>query len=199
MPTAAAASNPTPARCDPSRWVDDHGDCLYRLALRHARDAHRAEELVQETLLAALQARDGFRGESTVRTWLVGILRHKMIDEIRRRDRLTEIDPDAIERLFDRRGVWRRKPRPVEALDEPDAAAERDEVRGAIRACLEKLPPRNREVVLLVERTEAPAATVGQALGISATNVWTIVYRSRTMLRDCLERALSRDARPKES
>ncbi len=71
----------------PEQWLDAHGDALYRYALVRLRDAHKAEEAVQETLLAALQARERFSGGASVRTWLIGILKHKILDQFRREAR----------------------------------------------------------------------------------------------------------------
>ena len=64
----------------PENWLNDYGDILYRYALIRVRSEATAEDLVQETLLAGIQAIDRFSGQSTVRTWLVGILKHKIID-----------------------------------------------------------------------------------------------------------------------
>ena len=68
----------------PQYWLEEHGDALYRYAMLHTRDPHRAEDAVQETLLAALQSRDRFTGSASVRTWLIGILKHKIMDMFRR-------------------------------------------------------------------------------------------------------------------
>src|SRR5437868_4374707 len=72
---------------DASAWVDEHGDYLYRYALFRLRDPSRAEDAVQETLLAALQAYTNFAGRGSERTWLVGILKHKITDRFRRQSR----------------------------------------------------------------------------------------------------------------
>lgn len=68
----------------PESWVDAHGSALYRYALVQLRDEHKAEESVQETFLAALQARQRFTGSASIRTWLIGILKHKILDQFRR-------------------------------------------------------------------------------------------------------------------
>src|ERR1051325_2552569 len=69
---------------DPSKWLDSHGDYLYRYALVRVRDAGVAEDLLHETLLAAVGAHKGHAGRSSERTWLVGIMKHKVIDYFRR-------------------------------------------------------------------------------------------------------------------
>ena len=96
---------------DPQLWVDEHGDALYRYALSQLGDRSAAEDLVQETFLAALTARERFRGGSSARTWLISVLRHKLVDHWRRvgrRERLA--DPEALEvdvpTAFDERGRW---------------------------------------------------------------------------------------------
>ena len=65
---------------DPERWVDEHGDVLYRYALARVRKPEVAQDLVQDTLLAAVRTHERFRGGSTVRSWLCGILKHKLCD-----------------------------------------------------------------------------------------------------------------------
>ena len=102
---------------DPDTWVDQHGDALFRFAVARLRDRDAAEEVVQETFLAALRARDRFTGASTERTWLVGILKNKVVDRIRRsvRDRsASEIAAadEVTDAVFDR-GFWRSTPQDI--------------------------------------------------------------------------------------
>jgi RNA polymerase sigma-70 factor (ECF subfamily) len=99
----------------PEQWLDGHGQALYRYAFVHTRDEHRAEDAVQETLLAALQARDRFAGGASIRTWLIGILRHKIADQFLREARERPLDqPDELAQddcdpddFFDESGSWK--------------------------------------------------------------------------------------------
>ncbi len=96
----------------PENWVDQHGDYLFRYALLRLRNREVAEEVVQETFLAALQARDKFNGQSSEKTWLVGILKHKVIDHFRRTSKevhLEDIDvlPCEREEAFRATGEWK--------------------------------------------------------------------------------------------
>src|SRR3984885_10561146 len=98
----------TDAEC----WVDRHGDCLYRYALLRLRAPDLAADAVQETFLEALRARGSFEARSSERTWLIGILRHKILDHYRRSGReqaaLGTVPRDAaVESGFDRRGHWK--------------------------------------------------------------------------------------------
>ena len=100
---------------DPETWVDEHGDSLFRYALFRIQNGQVAEDLVQKTFLAALRGKDSFAGRSSVRTWLFGILKHKIIDHIRKisRERPKE-DIETVANLadktFDEQGVWKSQP-----------------------------------------------------------------------------------------
>jgi len=134
---AIARSDPQPALC-PETWLDEHGSALYRYALLRLRDPHKAEDAVQETLLAALAARERFTGGASVRTWLTGILKHKVMDQFRHDlrevaledpDELTEgADGDGGED-FDPSGRWRER---LAHWGDPVAEAERTERSSAL-------------------------------------------------------------------
>src|SRR5688500_20409857 len=85
---------------------------LLRYASLQLRDPHLAEDVVQETLLAALAGEAGFGGRSNLRTWLTGILKHKIVDAIRRLSRETTVatDADEFEALVRERGHWGHPP-----------------------------------------------------------------------------------------
>lgn len=179
---------------DPQGWVDEHGDVLYRYALARLRNPERAEDVVQETFLAALQARESYGGRSTERTWLVGILRHKIIDQIRRQWReqpVTELEsahtPDqALDELFDARGMWLRdRPQP---WSNPPQAPENKEFWIAFRQCMDHLPGRLGDAFALREMEESSSEEVCQILGITPTNLWAMLHRARVRLRQCLEK-----------
>ncbi|HKI69022.1 MAG TPA: sigma factor, partial [Verrucomicrobiae bacterium] len=96
---SAAGATASAGSSDPRQWVELHGDYLFRYALIRVRNATVAEDLVQETLLAALQARDRFTGEHSERSWLTGILRHKVLDHFRQQSRERPIaEADAMPR-----------------------------------------------------------------------------------------------------
>jgi len=182
-----------PAQTNPSHWVDEHGDALYRYALMRLRDPDSAEEVVQETFLAGLKARERFSGRSSERTWLVGILKHKIVDLIRRRTReRPSYDGDASETLdtlerdlFDKSGHW--KVGPANWLVDPDAVSERSELRGVFSACLDALPPRLADAFSLRELDSQSSAEICKALDITETNLWVMLHRARLKLRGCLE------------
>jgi RNA polymerase sigma-70 factor (ECF subfamily) len=171
--------------------VDQHGDYLYRYARARLSRPEEAEDLVQETFLAALQAAGTFAGRSTVRTWLTGILRNKLIDRLRLRHG-TQVAADVghtdewIDGLYDRTGHWKAAPGrwgsdPVELL-------QRQEFWQAFEACRAGLPERLRDVLSLRLLDDVPAAAICKALGVSPTNLWTLLHRARVRLWHCLDR-----------
>ena len=107
-------------------WLNQHADYLYRFALARLRDPHLAEDVVQETFLAAIKS-PNFAGQSVPRTWLTGILKHKIIDVMRKNVREVVVsdlmsDEDAnMDEFFDDKGHWAEKP---QAWDMPEGALE---------------------------------------------------------------------------
>ncbi|RME84780.1 MAG: sigma-70 family RNA polymerase sigma factor [Zetaproteobacteria bacterium] len=176
-------------REDPARWLDAYGDDLYRYALARVRDPDQAADLVQETLLAAWQARAQFSGRSSVRTWLIGILKHKIVDHIRReirtRQRNDALERDPTSRWFDDSGRWVEHPQPWR--DDPARLLENREFLRALRMCLERLPERQRRAFELREVAGDAPEEICQAMGITPTNLNVLIYRARLALRKCLE------------
>ena len=176
---------------DPDRWVDDHGDALFGYAMLRLRDADVAAELVQETFLEALKGLANFRGQSSERTWLVGILKHKVVDQFRRRARQergtggdSPGDPTESE-FFDGRGAWKV---PVTGRVEPPGdALDRVEFWEAFRACLAELPPIYADAFTLCELEGLPGPEACQVLGITPTNLCARLHRARLLLRRGLE------------
>ena len=156
--TATAAS-------DPSRWVDEHGDILYRYALERVRKPDIAQDLVQETFLAAVRTHDRFRGGSTVRSWLCGILKHKICDYYRKRGRETsftdlEFLNDECAEKFVPEGYWVHMNGPKEWRPEADEVMHRDEFWKTMRDCLGKLPERVATVFMMREMDEVESKEI---------------------------------------
>jgi RNA polymerase sigma-70 factor (TIGR02943 family) len=187
--TDAAASTPdNPRSLDPEAWVDRHGDALYRYAMMRLHDADLASELVQETFLQAYRGRATFSGRASERTWLISILRHKIVDHLRRSGREEQTDPDGLgdERIFDRAGRWISTP--AKWSGNPVEDMERGEFWACLHGCLSRLPSNIADAFLLRELEDCDADDVCKVLEITPANLHTRLYRARMLLRDCLGR-----------
>jgi RNA polymerase sigma-70 factor (ECF subfamily) len=173
-------------REDPSLWLQRYGDRLYAYARARLGDEPAAEDAVQEALLAAWKARDSFRGDSSVATWLTAILRRCVIDLLRKRGARSseELQPDPTRSMFTRGGHWPRKPAPWP--DDPQACLDSQEFWACLRLCLSRLPRGLMETFLLREIDQLEADEVCKLLGISPSNLWTRLHRARMLLRGCL-------------
>ncbi len=175
---------------DPATWLDQHGDSLYRFALLRVRNPTTSEDLVQETLLAAWRAKDNFAGQATERTWLIAILKNKLIDHFRRSSRETPLpdiadSDDAIDALFvEHTGHWAQSPM---AWSRPDDALEQSEFWRVFQDCLAGLPDRQAQVFTLTEVDGLSTEELCKALSAQPSNVWVMLHRARLRLRECLE------------
>ncbi len=170
------------------RWVDHHAEPLFRYALTRLRRREDAEDAVQECLLAAIQARSTFRGDSTERSWLIGILRHKIVDRIRRAARdgaVEEAQDDAMDTWCGMTGRWLRPPQAWQA--DPGALVENREFWEVVRQCFGGLNPRHAQAFSLRTLDDVPAEDICKQLDITPSNLWVILHRARTRLRECLE------------
>lgn len=175
---------------DPEAWLEKHGDVLYAFAMARVRRHEVAEDVVQESLLAALNALESFRDEAAERTWLLGILKHKIYDHFRKQSREPALPAteEAIESaLFDGAGAWKRPPG-TWGVD-PQALAEKEEFWQVFHSCLDGLPSRSRLAFAAQVIHEQESAKICLDLQISAANLWVILHRARILLRACLEQS----------
>jgi RNA polymerase sigma-70 factor (ECF subfamily) len=168
---------------------------LYLYAMVRLRDPGLAEDVVQETLVAALETLSRFEGRSSLRTWLIAILRNKMSDLMRDRQRLVfaelkDADEEGsdldLESLFDGRGRWQESRRP-QTWEDPEGALEQQEFWKVFQECLAPLPPRTAEVFTLREVLGEPIEAICKNLEITPSNCSVMLYRARMRLRSCLE------------
>ncbi|MFQ5432321.1 MAG: sigma-70 family RNA polymerase sigma factor [Nitrospinota bacterium] len=176
-------------------WAVDYGDSLYRYALSSVGDPGLAEELVQETYLAGIEALDKFKGNSAVKSWLIGILKHKIADHFRRKSRLVPMDESELERTvaeldrnFDNKGSWLKPPAvwPVSPEDE----LERKQIGEILKDCIDGLPEKLRGLYCMRDVEGMSTKEICKQMDISQTNVWVMMHRARSALRSCLENKL---------
>lgn len=163
---------------------------LLRYAMLQLRDPALAEDVVQETLLAALDSRSRFSGKSAYRTWAVGILKHKIIDVTRKKSReqpLTTdeegLEAESIDALFDADGSWRQIP---SAWGNPEKSFEDRKFWETLERCLELMPARTARAFMMREVMEENSDDVCKELAVTSTNLWVMLHRARLSLRECL-------------
>jgi RNA polymerase sigma-70 factor (ECF subfamily) len=172
------------------QWLVEHGDYLYRYALARLRDTHLAEDVVQETLVAAIQSHS-YAGKAAPRTWLTGILKHKIIDLMRRQMREQPLEDDealpqeaGMDDFFAEDGHWAESP---EAWSAPQDELEQKQFFIILQQCMDRLPSKLAQLFLMREVHEDDNEEICKELEISATNAWVMLYRARMGLRKCLE------------
>ena len=168
---------------------------LLRFARLQLRDAGAAEDAVQETLLAALTGSHRFESRSSYKTWLISILRNKVIDIIRGQSREVAAsslagdeagDGRLTESLFDQRGHWQAAAQPGRWAD-PDASFEQRQFWSVFEACLDHLPEKTARVFMMREFLGFETDEICKEAGISSSNCWVVLHRARLGLRTCLE------------
>lgn len=163
---------------------------LLRFAALQLRDPNAVEDAVQETLLAALGGEASFAGRSNLRTWLTGILKHKIVDSIRRAAREPTAAADAVDdgSAFDgefrANGHWAERP---SAWSEPHGVLEQKQFFGVLEQCLARLPDKTARVFMMREHLGLDTEEICKELGMTPTHCWVLLYRARMALRLCLE------------
>jgi RNA polymerase sigma-70 factor (TIGR02943 family) len=184
----------TQPQIDPSKWLDCHGDYLYRYALARVREAALAEDLLQETLLAAVAGYQGHAGRSSERTWLIGIMKHKVVDHFRRLARTVQFqlptendEPNCFEESGPWRGHWRDDRAPLGWPVDAAGRAESAEFWTTLDRCLSQLPQQMSVAFTLREIDGLSSTEICEVLNITPNNLWVLLHRSRSKLRHLLE------------
>ncbi|TPQ29059.1 sigma-70 family RNA polymerase sigma factor [Methylomonas koyamae] len=172
----------------------EHRPILFRYALLQLHEREPAEDAVQETLLAAWQSACSFDGKAGLRTWLIGILKHKIADHWRRHSReIDNIDFGRAENVediededdfFTRNGAWQVGP---STWNDPEAAFKQQEFWAIYQTCQNNLPAKMAQVFVLRELVGLEAEEVCRETGLSEANYWVTMHRARLRLRECLE------------
>jgi len=197
MPLAKEEKAPTTVRLsDPERWVGEYGDYLFKYALVRLRDSTKAEDMVQETFLAALKGGSSFAGKSKEKSWLVGILKNKICDYYRKASRETsftdmefysdeESDRFIPDGIF--QGGWIHELGPMEWSPDPGASLDRQVFWKTFHDCSSKLPKNVATVFTLREVDGVESKEICALLNISENNLWVMLHRARMALRRYME------------
>ncbi|MDX1270323.1 sigma-70 family RNA polymerase sigma factor [Bizionia paragorgiae] len=177
-------------KIDPNQWINLYSDYLFNYTISRVNDRDMAKDIVSDTFLAGLKSMKNFKGEASERTWLISILKRKIIDYYRKTNSIkgqaevrmqynnnTELEGDWIEeRVAD----------PFEKNAED--AMENTELASAIQSCLKKLPKKQAAVFEMKTILEYETETICNELNITASNLWVIIHRARLAMAQCLEK-----------
>jgi RNA polymerase sigma-70 factor (TIGR02943 family) len=174
---------------DANQWVERYGDLMYRYTLVRVKDQGVAEEIVQVTFFAALQATESYQGRSSEKSWLFGILKHKILDHFReiKKNRSFDLstEDDQIPSEYDMAGQWKKIPQNWQ-LD-PEKSAVNQELTEKLLFCLDGLSDKFRQIFVLKEIDGVSTDQICNEFNIKPTNLWVILHRARNQLKNCLE------------
>jgi RNA polymerase sigma-70 factor (ECF subfamily) len=183
----------------PEKWVMLYGDYLYSLAMMKTGNRETAQDLVQETFLSAVKAKDAFNGLSSEKTWLTTILRNKVVDFYRKKDvlkdaseYLSETDTSFHTAFFESAaesyGHWRHNTAPRAWSEGADAAIKRKEFYKILQYCIDKMPPKLIPAFVAKYIDETDTEKICKELDLSSSNYWVMIHRSKVLMRSCLEK-----------
>lgn len=179
----------TTSQIDITQLVNDHADELLNYTLSKVSDKTDAEDLVQEAFIAAHRSAEKFKEESNPKTWLYGILKHKILGHHRknfRQPKQVEITEEKQDAFFDADGKWKQESVPQTWNEEPHLLGNTD-FNTQLRACIDKLPPKQGVAIRLKYQEDINVDAIRKELGVSATNYWQMLHRAKLQLRQCLE------------
>lgn len=182
---------------EPRLWVERYGDYLFNFAIVRVNDTAKAEDLVQETFFSGLKGKDNFQGKSSERTWLISILKRKIIDTYRKQysskeSSLSDYEQDISDGDFYRsegpfKGHWLEGKGPHSHSLMPDGEMEQKELATIIQACISRLPPNLAAAFVMKMIDESESEEVCKELGITPSNLWVMLHRARLKMRQCIE------------
>ncbi|MBC7936519.1 MAG: sigma-70 family RNA polymerase sigma factor [Rhizobacter sp.] len=184
---------------NPSNWLRLYGDYLFSIAMMKLNDRQLAEDIVQDTFLSAIKAVDGFKGESSEKTWLVTILKNKITDHYRKRSSLKEAGNYLLETdhsftaSFFESGPgdiphWLDNTAPADWGASADKALNREEFYAILQLCIKKMPEKLALVFIAKFVEETETSLICKDFEISSSNYWVIIHRAKVLMRSCLEK-----------
>jgi RNA polymerase sigma-70 factor (ECF subfamily) len=173
-----------------ARDLDVHRPQLLKYAMLQLRNHAEAEDAVQETLVAAIRGIETFAGGSSVRTWLTGILKHKIIDSMRKSARAQSLDQHEasaqdMDGFFLADGHYADKPAD---WGDPEQALSQRRFFEVMEQCMASLPKVTAQAFAMREVMGLDTKEICATLRITDSNCWVLLYRARMRLRECLEK-----------
>lgn len=176
-------------KIDPSKWVDKYSDYLFNFTIVRVNDRELANDLISETFLAGLNSMKNFKGEATERTWLISILKRKIIDYYRKSNsRKGRAEVKIQYNDDDNEGNWLEENAPDRFDKTAEDIMENEELGIAILECMENLPEKQAKIFKMKTIDGFDTETICNEFNITPSNLWVIIHRARTTLAQCLEK-----------
>ncbi len=174
---------------NPKKWIELYADYLYNYALIRVNNQDLSKDLVQETFFSGLKGKGNFKGLASERTWLVSILKRKIIDHYRKINSIKGKKEIRMNFYDDgeNKGNWLEERVPISWGNEAERNIENQELKNALEGCIDNLPEKYRMVFLLKSVQNYETEEICNELDITASNLWVIIHRARQQLRRCLE------------
>ncbi len=174
---------------NPNNWVQLYADYLYNYAITRVDNQDLSKDLVQETFYSGLKGKDNFKGLASERTWLISILKRKIIDYYRKINSVKGKKEIRVNFYAEgeNKGNWIEERVPVSWDNEAQRNIENQELKSALKKCINNLPDKYKMVFLLKSVQNFETEEICNELDISASNLWVIIHRARQQLRRCLE------------
>jgi RNA polymerase sigma-70 factor (ECF subfamily) len=168
--------------------VEKYSDDLYRFAFSKTKDHEISQDLVQETLIVAFQKIDNFRGDSSVKTWLTSILKFKVADYYRAKikEKVSDVEIGDISESFKSNGGWNPEKSPF-AFGDDEELLDNPAFVKIFNGCIEGLPELWSAIIKMKYINPKDSSAIRKEFGITDTNMWQIVHRSKLKLKDCLK------------
>jgi RNA polymerase sigma-70 factor (ECF subfamily) len=183
---------------EPEKWIERYSDLLFNYTIMRINKREVAEDLVQETFLSALKAKDSFLGNASEKTWLISILKRKIIDHYRKKSTQNELNifdkdvkDDFMNHFFDtegKEGHWSNASPPGEWKNDFATDVDKEEFNSVLSNCLGKLPEKTAAVFTLKNMEDLTSEEICKELGISPSNYWVLMHRAKLQLRECIEK-----------
>lgn len=174
---------------NPNKWIDEYADYLFSYAVVRVNNSDLAKDLVQDTFFAGLKSAKNFQGKASERTWLVSILKRKVIDHYRKIN--SKKGQSEVKMNFynegENEGTWLEERVPQDWNNASEKAIENEELKNQIDLCIDNLPEKYAMVFRMKTIQEFETEEICKELEITASNLWVIIHRARTQLRKCME------------
>ncbi|MFN2261614.1 MAG: sigma-70 family RNA polymerase sigma factor [Psychroflexus sp.] len=172
----------------PEFWVDRYSDYFLYFTISKVSDREVAKDIVSETFLAGLKSIDNYKGEASEKTWLISILKRKIIDYYRRiNSKKGQAEVKIDYRSNEESGDWLEEQVSGSTSASGEETIENHELGQAIYACLEKINPKHAEVFKMKTMAEMDTEVICNEMKISSSNFWVIIHRARTALAKCMD------------